>query len=75
MLVNSLEQMESIVKQHSNLKWDGWSVIYTEFNENAMFKTNGVFEKDAWHTKQQFDFENGSWDIPDSILRKGNVQI
>lgn len=75
MQISSLEKMESIVENHPNLRWNGWTVEYTELNKNAMFKTNGIFTNDAWYTKQSFQIENGSWNIPDSILRKGNVQI
>jgi len=38
-------------------------------------KKQAAFLDSQWHKKIVYENINGSWEIPDNILRKGNVQI
>jgi DNA modification methylase len=73
--ISDLEKMESLVNTNPSLKWEGWNVVFTEKDSNSFLKNNAAFVDSTWHKKIVFENNNGVWDIPDSILRKGNVQI
>lgn len=66
--------MEKIVENNQSLKWNGWDVEYYETSEDGFMKLNGVYLPDSnWGTKRVFKLENGFWNIPDNLLRKGDV--
>jgi hypothetical protein len=67
--------MESIVGNNPYLKWEGWSVVFIEEDGDANLKKNAAFIDSKWHKKIVFENIDGVWDIPDSILRKGDVQV
>lgn len=73
MIISTLEKMELIVENNPNLQWNGWNVEYLEKDDSAMYKIEGAFVNGGWHTKKTFNLDNGVWDIPSSILRKGDV--
>lgn len=73
MKIYDIKKMEKIVESNDSLRWNGWDIEYLEKNHNGMYKINGMFEENQWHTKSTFKVEDGYWEIPDSILRKGNV--
>jgi DNA modification methylase len=75
MKIDSLEKMESIVSSNPSLKWEGWNVIFFEKDQDASLKKNAAFIDSTWHKKVVFENTGGVWDIPDSILRKGDVQV
>ena len=75
MKIDSLEKMESIVSGNPSLSWEGWNVIFLEKDEQASLKKNAAFIDSTWHKKVVFENTGGVWDIPDSILRKGDVQV
>jgi hypothetical protein len=73
MIISTLEKMELIVENNPNLQWNGWNVEYLEKDDSAMYKIEGAFVNGDWHIKKTFNLDNGVWDIPSSILRKGDV--
>ena len=75
MKISDLHKMESIVSNNSSLTWDGWNVVYLEKDQDASLKKNAAFINSTWHKKVVFENTGGGWDIPDSILRKGDVQV
>ena len=75
MKISDLQKMESIVGANPSLKWEGWNVVFTEQDSDANLKKNAAFIDSKWHKKIVFENKDGAWDIPDSILRKGNVQV
>ena len=75
MKISDLHKMESIVSNNSSLTWDGWNVVYLEKDQDASLKNNAAFINSTWHKKVVFENTGGVWDIPDSILRKGDVQV
>jgi hypothetical protein len=75
MKISDLHKMESIVSNNSSLTWDGWNVVYLEKDQDASLKKNAAFINSTWHKKVVFENIGGVWDIPDSILRKGDVQV
>jgi hypothetical protein len=75
MKIDSLEKMESIVSGNPSLTWEGWNVVFLEKDEQASLKKNAAFINSTWHKKVVFENIGGAWDIPDSILRKGDVQV
>ena len=75
MKISDLQKMESIVKGNPSLTWEGWNVVFLEEDRNANLKKNAAFIDCKWHKKVVFENKDGAWDIPDSILRKGDVQV
>jgi hypothetical protein len=75
MKVSDLDKMESIVSSNPYLTWDGWNVVFLEKDEQSSLKKNAAFVDSTWHKKVVFENTGGVWDIPDSILRKGDVQV
>jgi len=75
MKIDSLEKMEKIVSSNPYLKWDGWNVVYLEKDPVADMKKNAMFYNSEWHKAVIFENTDGSWNIPDPILRKGDVQV
>lgn len=73
MIISTLEKMELIVEKNPNLRWNGWDVEYIEKDDSAMYKIDGAFINSEWHLKKTFKLNDGYWDIPSSILRKGDV--
>ena len=75
MKISDLNKMESIVNGNPSLKWDGWNVVFLEEDRDANLKKNAAFVDSKWHKRIVFENNGGAWDIPDSILRKGDVQV
>ena len=75
MKISDLHKMESIVEGNPSLKWDGWNVVFLEEDKDANLKKNAAFVYSKWHKRIVFENNGGVWDIPDSILRKGDVQV
>jgi hypothetical protein len=75
MKISDLHKMESIVNGNPSLKWEGWSVVFLEEDKDANLKKNAAFVDSKWHKRIVFENNGGAWDIPDSILRKGDVQV
>lgn len=75
MKITDLNKMESIVDGNSFLTWDGWNVVFLQEDKDSSLKKNAAFVDSKWHKKIVFENISGEWNIPDSILRKGDVQV
>lgn len=73
MIVNSKEEMNTIVDNSPNFEWDNWTVvIYIE--DDGYYTKNGVFKDGIWKTQYRFDMvDYGVWQIPDRFL--AHVQV
>jgi hypothetical protein len=68
MKISNLEKMEDIVKNNSDLFWEGWDVcIY--LNGDGYYAMDGAFNKNCWSIKKVFKFSDGCWNIPDGYIR------
>jgi hypothetical protein len=73
MIINSLEKMESIVKDNSHLRWDGVAVVAL-VEEDGYYTKNGVFDDGEWKTEYRFEMvDYNVWNIPDRYL--AHVQV
>jgi hypothetical protein len=73
MKINSLEEMESIVKNNSHLRWDGMTIVLL-VEEDGYYTKNGVFDDGEWKTEYRFDMvDYHVWNIPDRYL--SHVQV
>ena len=73
MIIKGFDEMDSVVKNSSNLKWDGWTVIVID-DTDGYFTKDGVFLNGRWVKQYRFDmFDYGIWNIPDRYL--AHVQV
>ena len=70
MIINSLEQMEILVKKNKDLRWDGWTVIHSYRSEKARTSRYGAFVDGQWHLQRRFEPTQDGWDIPNRLLNK-----
>lgn len=64
MLIKSLEQMEKIVDNSSNLFWDGWTVIERTKSDKARTSKYGVAVDGVWYLQKRFSLDRNGWSIP-----------
>jgi hypothetical protein len=69
MTINSLEQMESIVKDNDSLQWDGWDVLELKPTPTAWMKPEGAFINNTWSLVKRFSPSESGWDIPNKFVR------
>lgn len=69
MLVNNLENMETIVSKNKSLSWDGWNVVELTKSASAMFKAEGAFVHGSWYIKKIFSPTRDGWSIPNKYVR------
>ena len=68
-LINSLEQMEEIVKNNDSLSWDGWTVIENKTRENGAMSKDGAFVDGKWIVQKRYDATTNGWEIPHKFMR------
>lgn len=70
MIIKTIDQAEELVKNNSNLSWDGWNIIYRVQDDYAEYLSVGVFNKSdgKWYKKIVFSYGDTGWDIPDSVI-------
>jgi len=68
-LINSLEQMEEIVKNNDSLSWDGWTVIENKTKENGAMSKDGAFVDGKWIVQKRYDATTNGWEIPHKFMR------
>lgn len=64
MVITSLDQMESIVKNNSSLSWFGWDVVELKRSPRAWMDPRGAFVKGSWYVKTVFPITQDGWSIP-----------
>lgn len=73
MRINNKEDMDLIVNNNPNFKWDNWTVIvFTE--DNGYYTKHGVFKDNEWKTQYRYNMvDYNVWEIPDRFL--SHVQL
>jgi len=66
--INTLEQMEEIVKANKNLYWDGWTVVKMYKSDKARTSKYGVYFKNKWRMSRRFEPNRNGWDIPERLI-------
>jgi|AntDeeMinimDraft_6_1070357.scaffolds.fasta_scaffold64352_1 hypothetical protein len=68
MIINSLDKMESIVKESKYLSWDGWTVISSYPSKKGSTSKYGAYVGGEWHLQRRFEVAKSGWDIPERFL-------
>jgi hypothetical protein len=69
MIINSLEQMESIVKNNRSLSWNGWDVVEIVKSNSAVYHNNGSYIDGSWYFKNVYSPDRSGWRIPKKYVR------
>lgn len=64
MIVNSLNKMEKIVANNSNLSWVGWDVVDYKKTDIARTAINGVRVNGEWFLRKIYPVTREGWNIP-----------
>jgi hypothetical protein len=72
MNIQSLEQMEQLVKSNKNLRWDGWTVVNYIRSDKARTSKFGEYINGKWYIVKRFSPNRDGWSIPESLI---NAQI
>jgi len=73
MRISNKEEMNLIIKNHSNFEWDNWTVVVLT-DDDGYYTKDGVFKNGQWKTQYRYDMvEYGVWEIPDRFLT--HVQV
>lgn len=70
MLINSLEEMETIVENNKSLSWDGWNVLERTKSPTAWTDKAGVFINNVWYIQKRYELNENGWDLPSKFVRK-----
>jgi hypothetical protein len=70
MLINSLEEMETIVESNKSLSWDGWTVLERTKSPTAWSDKTGVFINKVWYIQKRYDLMENGWEVPSKFVRK-----
>jgi hypothetical protein len=68
MLIQSLEEMETIVKNNKNLSWDGWTVVSLKPVDSGIMQKDSVFVDNKWYLQKRFELTETGWEIPTKIV-------
>lgn len=69
MQINSLKEMEDIVRKNRSLRWEGWDVIHFYPSPTGWMSQYGTFHRGKWYMNRRFKVTETGWDIPDKFLR------
>jgi len=64
MIVNSLDKMEKIVSNNSNLSWVGWDIVDRKKSDSARTSPSGVRVNNEWFLQKIYKVDRNGWDIP-----------
>ena len=67
MLIQSLEEMETIVKKNEDLTWDGWTVVSLKPVDSGIMLKDAVLIDDKWYLQKRFELTENGWEIPTKI--------
>jgi hypothetical protein len=68
MLIQSLEEMETIVNNHEELAWDGWTVVSLKPVDSGIMQKDAVFVDNKWYLQKRFELTANGWEIPTKIV-------
>jgi len=68
MIIQTLDQMESVVAKSKELYWDGWTVIHRYRSDKAKTSKHGVYFKGNWYMSRRFEPSRDGWDIPERFV-------
>jgi hypothetical protein len=74
MFINSLEDMEEIVKNKKFLHWDGWVVIQTFPTDKGRTSKFGLYRNGRWFIQKRFVPGANGWNIPEKFINPKQVQ-
>lgn len=64
MIIKKIQTMEKIVKNNSNLFWDGWDVVDLKESNIAQTSPIGIRVKNKWYIHKKYVVTRNGWDIP-----------
>lgn len=70
MLINSLNEMETVVENNESLSWDGWDVLHLTKSPTGWMKPDGVFRNGNWFIQKRYDITEQGWDLPAKLVKK-----
>ena len=70
MVINSLDTMETIVKNDEALVWDGWDVLHLTKSPTGWMKPEGVFRNDEWFIQKRYAITDQGWELPTKLAKK-----
>lgn len=70
MLINSLETMETIVKNNKSLSWDGWTVVEATPSPTAWNKPEAAFIDGVWNLVKRYEPTEQGWNISNKLVVK-----
>lgn len=70
MVINSLDQMESIVERDPYLAWDGWDVLWYKPFPAGFLKKDGAFYNGAWTRLTRITPTREGWVLPKPLLKR-----
>lgn len=68
MIINSLEQMESIVRKNKQLSWQGWDVVQSFIAPTGYLQKNGAYIEGRWYTQRRFNITSKGWEFPEKLV-------
>ena len=64
------DTIHKIVDSNRNLHWDGWSVVETKRDADAIFTKSAMFRDGQWLrvTRTTNVSQNGTWKVPQKYV-------
>jgi hypothetical protein len=72
-LINSLEEMETIVGNNKSLSWDGWTVLERTKSPTAWTDKNGILVDKTWFIQKRYELGESGWEIPAKLVKKNDL--
>ena len=69
MMINSLEEAETIVENNKSLMWVGWDIIQLTKSPTAWMKPEGIYKDGSWHIRKQYNLSTNGWELPGKFVR------
>ena len=69
MLVERIEQAESIVSKFNYLKWDGWDILRYKPDPAAFYLVDGVWHNGRWNRLFRYSPGRQGWDLPAFLVQ------
>ena len=58
------ETAHNLVDAHSNLFWDGWTIVDWKANKDGLYKKNGLFRNGSWGVTRRYTPGANGWKVP-----------